>query len=101
MKHTHKYQKRNLTKNPKKPPYIVYACVLPNCNYYCFWELLIGKLAICWRCTKEFKLERKHINPKDSGLAKPHCDDCTKTNSVEKIEKKESIKDLMDKLGLS
>ena len=71
MKHAHRYKKVNLASSPGKV-YIVYRCMLPDCNHYLKPELLIGKRANCWRCGENFV-----VTAEMARLAKPHCKKCT------------------------
>lgn len=82
----HKWRRRNLTKNPNKPPYIVYACV--KCPSYKPIELMIGERFECWRCGGNFIFSAKHKE-----LARPHCDGCTKSS-----EKKKKIDEALESI---
>jgi ribosomal protein S27AE len=71
MKHIHRYKKVNLATTPHKE-YLVYRCILPNCNHYLQPALLIGKQASCPRCGEEYIIAADLAR-----LTKPHCRKCT------------------------
>lgn len=79
-KHTHKYQRTDISKTPHKE-YIVYRCVLPDCNHYIVPELLIGKRSLCHRCDEEFV-----ITSDLARLAKPHCKECGPKNRKQLVD---------------
>jgi late competence protein required for DNA uptake (superfamily II DNA/RNA helicase) len=54
-------------------------CQLPDCNFKQTPALLIGKRSLCNRCGNEFILNEYSVR-----LAKPHCNDCHKSNNVKK-----------------
>ena len=72
--HLHKYKRVKLGKT-----YTVYKCMKPACNHYIRVELVEGKLCECNRCGEMMLMTKKAMQ-----LAKPHCDDCTK--SFKKLE---------------
>ena len=72
-KHIHKLKRKNIAIKPKK--YIVYACILPGCNYYAAPNLLEGKIVLCNRCDEPMVMTKLAMT-----LAMPHCLDCTKSN---------------------
>lgn len=71
--HIHKYKRVNLTRDPKKKPYIVFACEQPGCSTYYTELLIIGQLAECWRCGDPFVIDKV-----SAGHVKPHCSACIK-----------------------
>ena len=77
----HKYKRKRIGKDKD---YIVYACVLPNCNHYITPELLEGKEFLCWRCGKA-----NLAGVLTRNLAKPHCKACTKSKKEETLIKTE------------
>lgn len=68
QEHAHRYTRVRLGKKD----YIVFRCVRPGCAHYIRQELVIGKIAQCWRCDDEFVM-----NQKTALLKKPHCAKCT------------------------
>lgn len=73
QKHTHKL-KRHKYKNGE----VIFFCV-KNCNFRINQKLSLGKNCICWRCGNEFKINEYSIR-----MARPNCQDCTK--SKKKVE---------------
>ena len=73
MKHIHKYIRKNLTRDPNKPAYNVYACTLPSCMHHLRVEVCEGKVSICNVCNEPFVMTKATLT-----LQKPHCIDCTK-----------------------
>ena len=71
MKHIHRYKRVNLATTPHKS-YLVYRCILPNCNHYLQPALLVGKQANCPRCSETYV-----ITAELARLSKPHCRKCT------------------------
>ena len=70
QKHAHRYKRVKLGKNG----FEVYKCYKPGCTHYIRKELVIGAIAECWRCRKEFVM-----TPMNAKQAKPHCNACTRT----------------------
>lgn len=92
---THKFQRKNLTRNKNKDPYYVFACVLPGCLSYIRCDLALGKSAICNRCCEEFVMDKRSVLE-----ARPHCVNCIKrTDKVKKARTK--AEQLMKELGIS
>lgn len=77
QEHAHKYVRVRLGKKD----YIVFRCVRPGCAHYIRQELVIGKIAQCWRCGDEFVM-----NQKTAMLKKPHCTKCTNSPGKVKAE---------------
>ena len=72
--HVHEYVRMNMSRNPKKEPYVVLKCEAPACNHYMPEKFAVGKLAKCSRCGDPFIMDKTAaINHK-----KPHCSDCIK-----------------------
>lgn len=69
-KHLHKYKRKMLGGNG----YTVYACIEPACSHYVRIELVENKLCACNRCGNAMIMTKKAMT-----LAKPHCEDCTKS----------------------
>lgn len=82
QEHAHRYVRVRLGKND----YTVFRCVRPGCAHYVRQELVIGKIAQCWRCDDEFVM-----NQKTALLKKPHCAKCTITPGKIKEEKKTQL----------
>jgi len=78
QEHAHRYTRIKLGKND----YIVFRCVRPGCSHYIRQELVVGKIAQCWRCEGDFVM-----NQKTAMLKKPHCHKCTKTPEKYKKQK--------------
>jgi hypothetical protein len=79
-KHIHKYHLINL--GTKREPRKVYACASENCNHHMpNKKLVVGKLSICWKCNKPFKLDSEVVmrHPR----TKPKCLDCRKGKTAE------------------
>lgn len=51
----------------------IYFCTL-DCSYKIECALALGKVSICNLCGNEFVLNDYHVT-----LARPHCNDCSKT----------------------
>jgi hypothetical protein len=68
QEHAHRYVRIKLGKKDYK----VFRCVRPGCAHYIRQELVVGKIAQCWRCDDEFVM-----NQKTAQLKKPHCAKCT------------------------
>lgn len=80
--HIHKFIRKNLTRDPKKKPYNVLACVEPGCSAYYVLALCIGKLATCWRCGTPFIIDAVSVDH-----LKPHCQACIKRKTTPEIDK--------------
>ena len=74
-KHIHQFKRVNLTRNPKKIPYIVYKCQQPDCSTYYPAELVVGKSCECPRCGETFIMEKEHTE-----LENPRCNACRRNN---------------------
>lgn len=76
----------------------IYFCVGDKCGFKIQPQLALGKMVICWRCNKPFKLNEYSIR-----LAKPHCNACHKNkevdNSPEVEVKVNVIDDLRARMG--
>lgn len=79
--HIHKLKRLDLTRNPDKKPYLVYACQQPGCNWYIAVMLAIGQVAECWICGDPFVIDKVSITH-----AKPHCNDCIKRKVKPEVE---------------
>lgn len=62
----HKYKRVKLSTK------LVYRCVKPGCSHYKLPSFIIGALAECWYCGKDFV-----INHEMSRRERVHCSDCT------------------------
>lgn len=69
-KHIHKYVRIKVGKNKR----IEYRCILPGCTHVKRGEYILFQKSICNRCGNVFIIEQNMLK-----LAKPHCNDCTKT----------------------
>lgn len=74
MKHTHKYQRKNIGRS-KENPFFVYQCTLANCTHYIREKLILGKNSFCWSCEEEFTI---HPIGNQPYKRKPICDSCWK-----------------------
>jgi len=90
----HRYLRKNLTRNPKKDPYIVYVCIRPGCQHYILVDLALGKLAVCNRCGREFLMNHRSVQEK-----RPHCDRCVRVRPKTK-KKFDLANQLLEELGL-
>ena len=54
-----------------KGDYVIFRCILPNCNHYIRAELAKGKECLCNRCSHPMKLDTRAMR-----LQKPHCISC-------------------------
>jgi len=93
----HKYRLKNLTRDPGKPPYMVYICTHQTCTHHIRVELVEGKKAECNRCNEPFIMKLAKLKHGDRIVVRPHCDDCTKTPEHLK-KKKEKISNAIDML---
>jgi len=98
MKHLHKFKLKNLSRDPKKEPYYVYACVKPDCTTYIRLELIDGKQAECFRCGEPFIVKLNKIKNGKAILQKLHCEDCTWDRG--KKSKKKEVKEVVDNLDI-
>lgn len=72
--HLHKYKRMNLGNG-----YLVYKCIEPGCSHYIRTDLAFNALCACNRCGNAMVMTKKAMT-----LARPHCEDCTKTK--EKVD---------------
>lgn len=72
MKHIHKLELLNLSRNKEKP-YPVYICRLEGCSSFFRLEMTIGKLTLCWACKKPTEILKRHIHRKTKRIV---CEDC-------------------------
>ena len=72
QQHAHKL-KRHLYKTTGSR---VFYCVLSDCSFKTEVQFTLGKKVICWRCGREFAMNEYSIR-----LAKPHCNNCTKSKT--------------------
>lgn len=63
--HVHKYERKSL---PKRD---IYKCTL--CPSWVISELIEGRVSMCWRCSKPFRIDKRA-----GELKRPHCIDCVK-----------------------
>ena len=96
-KHYHKYKYVNLTRNPKKEPYHVYKCVLPNCSHYIRMELIDGKEAMCYKCDDIFTIREARIKKGKQIYVKLHCENCVQNSGRRTPDKVQHVDDI-DKL---
>jgi hypothetical protein len=66
QKHVHKFRRHRF-----KTGGTIFFCTLPDCTHKIAPELALGKMCICWKCGREFRLEDYELR-----LAKPHCKTC-------------------------
>lgn len=76
----HKYQKKILGKD-----YLVYKCVNPGCSHYISSELVVGKIAVCFRCDNKFVVTQDQVR-KGKEMLKLHCKPCTKSKKKKNVE---------------
>jgi len=55
--HVHKYEFIILGKGNN---FHVFRCAFPDCSHYIPKHLAFGKMTVCWACSKEFVLTKKH-----------------------------------------
>lgn len=72
MKHIHKLELINLSRNKEKP-YPVYICRLDGCNSFFRLELVVGKKTICWSCGNPTEILRRHVHRKTKKIV---CESC-------------------------
>lgn len=100
QKHLHRYRRRNLTRDKSKPPYIVFACLKPNCTHWIEVKMALGKEAECYICGNKFIIGKVEL-----GQAKPHCVNCTKGKDgkvkAKQIEvNDEAFNNLLSEIGI-
>lgn len=93
----HKYKLKDLTRDPSKPPYMVYICTKQTCTHHIRVELVEGKQAECNRCGDLFIMKLSKLKHGDRIIVRPHCDDCTKT-PARLAKKKERVSNAIDVL---
>lgn len=72
MKHIHKLELINLSRN-KATPYPVYICRLDGCSSFFRLDLVIGKKTLCWFCNQPTEILKRHIHRKTKKIV---CEPC-------------------------
>ena len=69
-----------------------YRCMHPDCSYIATRDIIKGKRALCPICRNTYILEGRLLE-----LAKPHCNNCTRSTKQEKLNKlQEAIDDTLE-----
>jgi hypothetical protein len=76
MNHIHRYIRKKLGKS------VIYKCNLKGCTHFIQKELAEGRNCICNRCSNSFIITKETLK---NCPAKPHCENCYKRPSKEKI----------------
>jgi hypothetical protein len=74
---SHKYLRLNVRGRHSVNKHI-FRCAKPGCSHYLTEQFIVGAVAECWRCERDFVIDRK------TALKKPHCRECTR-GVVEKV----------------
>ena len=72
LKHTHTYRRSKARKN-------LYQCADPACSHYADRKFIVGKLAKCPDCEREYILSPYHLK-----LATPKCNPCLSATRKDK-----------------
>lgn len=72
--HLHRYKRVSLGTRGYK----VYRCIVPGCPHYISVDLVENSLCECNRCGQPMVMTKAAMQ-----LAKPHCQDCTKSKHKE------------------
>jgi len=75
----HKYQ-RILVRGGKSVNTYLWRCMHPGCRHYLTEQFIIGAICECWRCEKDFVIDKK------TALKKPHCRECTRRKNIVESE---------------